>query len=311
MAMFGGYCPFPLRFGGSKPRVQTITEALNAGRGTAYDVSTDSPVWAEDNATARAISSVWDYNELLGNQFVPLKLSVLLSRWEKILGLSVSPSDTLTSRRAKIQAILSRAGVTPAYQEVVDRLNVLVSPVTFSLVHNAPADAGVISSWPGGWYVSSLGTTPPAVSITGRPNDDYDVRLDIVTGGARGTATFQWSSDNGASYSTAQVTAATVVLGTTGLTVAFPVGTYNSDNFYFSNTRTFGFASAVVDVTILAEKPSWMSEAEYYDHIQSAFPFMDDFLPAWVGYHTIRDGSSPGHFILDDPHNLDNERFSP
>jgi hypothetical protein len=80
------------------------------------------------------------------------------------------------------------------------------------------------------------GTSPPAVTITGTPTAliGLHVEIDSVAGGTGlGQATFKWSIDNGATYvATGVATAASVVLGSTGITAAFAAGPYNVDNKY-------------------------------------------------------------------------------
>lgn len=83
--------------------------------------------------------------------------------------------------------------------------------------------------------VVSTGTSPPVVTLTGTPTGYHDVRIEITTGGSRGTAVFKWSSDGGSTYTTGVTTAATAVLGTTGLTANFATGTYSTDNIYTSH----------------------------------------------------------------------------
>jgi hypothetical protein len=80
---------------------------------------------------------------------------------------------------------------------------------------------------------SSTGTTPPVVSLSGTPTGVFNFVIKITTLGARGTAVFKWSSDGGASYTSGVTTAATNVLGSTGITAAFATGTdYAVDNIY-------------------------------------------------------------------------------
>lgn len=59
------------------------------------------------------------------------------------------------------------------------------------------------------------------ITITGDPLDAYRLRVKIITGGVRGTATFQWSVDEGRTWSKTTTSAATVALAGTGLTLAF------------------------------------------------------------------------------------------
>lgn len=86
--------------------------------------------------------------------------------------------------------------------------------------------------------IVSAGTSPPAVTISGRiiGEKPSTITLDIPLGGARGTATFRYAI-NGGTWSAATLTAATVALGSTGLTANFPVGTYNVDNTYSAIPR--------------------------------------------------------------------------
>lgn len=73
---------------------------------------------------------------------------------------------------------------------------------------------------------------PPVVTLTGTLTRFADFRIEVTTGGARGTAVFRWSDDGGTTWTSGVTTAATTVLGTTGITLAWPVGTYATDNVY-------------------------------------------------------------------------------
>jgi hypothetical protein len=96
-----------------------------------------------------------------------------------------------------------------------------------ALVVGAPAPATSTVSQTG---------SGPAITITGTPAGYYDLLIHITLGGIVGTATFKWSLDGGASYTTGVVTASTVILGTTGLTAHFAAGTYVLDEVYSFNT---------------------------------------------------------------------------
>jgi len=94
--------------------------------------------------------------------------------------------------------------------------------------------------------VASAGTAPPAVTLTGTPvAQSTTIEIDITTGGARGTALFTWKL-GGVVQATGQTTAATFVLGTTGLTANFPVGTYTNDNVYTASS----YGGAVIGCSI-------------------------------------------------------------
>lgn len=79
--------------------------------------------------------------------------------------------------------------------------------------------------------VTSTGTTPPAVTLTGTPYDDGSGIVQIVQAGARGTATFKYSLDGGTTYSPEILTAATYLMDN-GVTLNFAVGNYAADNKY-------------------------------------------------------------------------------
>jgi hypothetical protein len=72
----------------------------------------------------------------------------------------------------------------------------------------------------------------PTVTIAGTPEGIYDAIIEITTGGSVGTAVFRWSVDGGQSWTSNVLTAASVVLGTTGLTANFSAGTYEIGTTY-------------------------------------------------------------------------------
>ena len=80
--------------------------------------------------------------------------------------------------------------------------------------------------------VTATGTTPPTVTLTGSPASGYSFNIQITTGGSVGTAVFKWSSNGGLTFTTGVATAATVLLGITGVTANFAAGTYATDNVY-------------------------------------------------------------------------------
>lgn len=90
--------------------------------------------------------------------------------------------------------------------------------------------------WPPGQAPGVLvaaGTSPPPVVLVGRPTLGSDeIVIDMLTGGAVGAATFQWSRDGGLSFTGPLTTAASVSLGATGQQAQFSAGTYSTDNVY-------------------------------------------------------------------------------
>lgn len=100
--------------------------------------------------------------------------------------------------------------------------------------------------------VTSSGTSPPVLTITGTPTGPWKLVIDCVLGGAHQTATYRFSTDGGNTWSatiTTLAAAATQALvdtatdslvgnnGATGLSVAFAAGTFNADNLYKSKAN--------------------------------------------------------------------------
>jgi hypothetical protein len=75
--------------------------------------------------------------------------------------------------------------------------------------------------------VVESGAPGPDVTATGTPNDFYDVKAEIVLGGALGVATFRYTLDGGKTYSSTLTTPVglTYLIPNTGVTLTFTVGT--------------------------------------------------------------------------------------
>jgi hypothetical protein len=102
--------------------------------------------------------------------------------------------------------------------------------------------------------VVSSGTTPPAVSVAGAPDDDFAGVVQILSGGTLGAATFRYSLDGGTTWSATLTTVASYAMAypgsstPTGLTLQFPTGTYNADNRY-----TWTSSAPDVDAVLAAQ----------------------------------------------------------
>lgn len=108
---YGGFHPYPRRFGGGRPLLQTLHASLAAQRGTALEAgratSTD-PVWLENMAIARAICfDGWGTNQRLGHQWDPARMTDMLARWERIMRIRPTAEATEAQRR---DAIAMRMG---------------------------------------------------------------------------------------------------------------------------------------------------------------------------------------------------------
>ena len=71
----------------------------------------------------------------------------------------------------------------------------------------------------------------PLITLANAPNDDHEAIVQMVLGGAVGTATFRYSLDGGISYSPTYVTAGTFDLPS-GVEVSFTAGTYVAGETY-------------------------------------------------------------------------------
>lgn len=113
--------------------------------------------------------------------------------------------------------------------------------------------------------VTFVGSGPPAgVSFTGAPFAPAPLPIQVlmVTPGAVGVATFQYSTDGGFTFSGVYLTSSSVVLEGTGITVNFAPGTYVSADTYSSNYTGNGliFAALVPGGTTGAVQPTWPAQ---------------------------------------------------
>jgi hypothetical protein len=100
--------------------------------------------------------------------------------------------------------------------------------ISFELTAPVPASAGELVTT--GFGSSPLGTATPSIDEATHPNDDYEVFIEFVAGGTRGTAgiTYRWSLDGGRTKSpiTALGTATSIIIpGSGGVKVDFAAGT--------------------------------------------------------------------------------------
>lgn len=70
------------------------------------------------------------------------------------------------------------------------------------------------------------------------------------------------------------------------------------------------WSSSTMHVVILTKQPSTMSDAEFFATAASVKPALDAILPSWVTFDVARDGSHGAGFYLDEPKNLNWERFA-
>lgn len=176
MPSFGGRAPFPFRFGGGKPALERHLESVAKQIGTSYDTTnTNGVVWVRVQAVARVIWSLWESSERLSFQWDPPRMSDFLGRWEAILALAVSPSDSLATRRARVGVKIALAGYGNA-RATYDTCVAYLGSTFVGIITNTSGNALVYT--PTGWPV---GTNEPPGSVT--PPDWYSTiaHIDIAT----------------------------------------------------------------------------------------------------------------------------------
>lgn len=151
----GGYSPQPERYGGGTPTEQVIAESLDRGLGSAHDTGDESLQHAESLAFARAIADVWEDNQRMANQVIPSRMTVMLPRWEAILGAFPSGSESDNDRRERVAKRFERFTTDVTFSRVESTLQDLLGDVFVSINHIDPAEA--VTFWPGGstdldWY---------------------------------------------------------------------------------------------------------------------------------------------------------------
>lgn len=134
MPRCGGSCPAPRRCGGGVPLIKVIRDSLNRQRGTAYDTTSTSTVFAENAAAARAIAGGWRTNSRVSYITDPYRMPPsVLTRWETIFALSPSPSESVQARRAAVAECFLRFIETPTHQQLVDKLTAKLGSVFVAL----------------------------------------------------------------------------------------------------------------------------------------------------------------------------------
>lgn len=106
----------------------------------------------------------------------------------------------------------------------------------------------------------SVGTTPPALTLTGVPQlGSLEIVLQCTTAGAVGTAVFSWSRDGGRSFTAGLASASTMLLYGTGLSVVVPAGAvFAVDNVYTADPPVL---EVVLDwISILVTWDCWVKD---------------------------------------------------
>lgn len=134
----------------------------------------------------------------------------------------------------------------------------------------SPMQTGTLELWWVGGHglvgaatgsVTSEGTSPPTVTLTGTPVIACRLRIEVKTAGTLGNSLFRWSIDGGRSWVQQDVpTAASVLLSPLGVTAQFSAGTYPNDAVYTADMtvgewRDIAGNGIVVTQTIPSRRP--------------------------------------------------------
>lgn len=238
MPRFGGLCHYPNRFGGKGiygVRLEGILNGLNQARGDAYDTSTSSNVYAENLAIARVLNDIWSTNARLANQWDASRMTTNLGRWETILGISPSPSDSDSTRRARIGATFARTGQSPFTSYLSTQLSAILGSVFVSVEYISYANARITvpdatypwgSVFPGAPWSSTTARILIRTAIpTGYRETDYQAAIALMVPFLEAVApawiTYDWYRPGPVSVSV--------------------VGGPSAGGFYLDDTRNLGF----------------------------------------------------------------------
>lgn len=169
-----------------------------------------------------------------------------------ILGYSSLGSENQVRSYSTLPALLAGEGQGPGVEDAAYILLNAGGSVRF--LKPTCSVAGALSA------VVESGTAGPDVTVTGTPNDFYDVRVEITKAGALGTAEFKFSLDGGQTYVENVVTPSgtTYLIAGTGVTLTFTAGTQNVGTIH-SFTATppmYNSANLATAFTAIAAAPS-------------------------------------------------------
>lgn len=125
---YGGYHPYPRRFGGNKhqgkPLLEVVHESLNAQRGEAFKTEDETSIArVETMAWARALAyDGWEVNQRLSHQWDPTRTTDMLQRWEQIFKTRPLPGASERSRRRVLERRWQRFGLTSNHPTLETKL---------------------------------------------------------------------------------------------------------------------------------------------------------------------------------------------
>ena len=332
MPFTGSQSPSPERYGGgvngsSINLVQHVYRAIAQARGSAFDQSwpPTSPVGIENLAFARAIAiDGYGQNDRLANNMFPSTMTAVgnLGRWEKILALSVLPSDTEVTRRARVAMTMARFGQPNANQQISDACAAVLGLAFIGMVFFNPSNDTYFVNGISNVTVSPLGGGHYTVipTVTGTPIVSAVMAATITGNGGIGVGNFTWTI-NGSSPTSATIQA-TNPLGTTGVSLNFDAGNIEDigDIISWRLEPTIPWLSTIAQVNVQASYQNALylisdgtaqgsPNAAWWALIGQVKTLLDTLLSAWATFNIfVNDSAGAMGFKLDEP-NFDLEAF--
>lgn len=170
--------------GGHDDRAETILAALLSELGDGAQAKEDgSQVHAEMVPIARALASADSVIDLRVNQWFPEAMTIMVERWEAILGIVASTNDSLLTRQSRIGSRLlgwynAQAGSISA---IVDSAfgswdtNLIFSDATTAVMH-----------WPNTaepteWYSTVANVVIEFIRPVGATDEEVDSRINVLS----------------------------------------------------------------------------------------------------------------------------------
>lgn len=145
---------------------------------------------------------------------------------------------------------------------------------------------------PVAYTVTSAGTTPPTVTVSGYPAGDYNIRIEITGGGTLGNAVFRLSVDGGTTWAlTSQTTAALWTDDQYGLNVVFASGTYATDNVY---TTKATYTSLLLKKGAIVSWSAKLNAEDWRDPLRKATVHSAEILHVTKRYSRLPGMRRPG-----------------
>lgn len=157
MTAFGRYGCFARTFGGGVSSLEQEHMAMLDALAPGYDVSEDSPIFAETFAHALALSTIWALNKRAAGSLIPSRMLETLRTWEEALRLRPARGDSVVTRRAAVAAKFLGLALN-TIGAIYDVCSTLAGSQFLGLAQVEEADAI--------WYAPGINPGPPGFEWT-------------------------------------------------------------------------------------------------------------------------------------------------